>query len=124
MVDSTHTKGDRALASTISSLLDLGCHVAIPLHNHLHYDLIAEYQGKCYRVQVKHAVAKEMKAVASLRTVYARKHGNVVRVREDDDYDVLAIFHPVLKDVRFIKASVLPKTSVTVDFMESKSLWE
>ena len=113
---STHEKGDLAFAVTISTLIRQGCHVATPLHQHLHYDLIVECAGKCYRVQVKHGAPTGQKVVASLRTIYARKAGNVVRTRKPDDYDVLAVFHPGLNKVSFLKSSVLGKSSVTVDF--------
>lgn len=113
---STHEKGDLAYAMTVSALVRQGCHVATPLHQHLHYDLIAERDGKCYRVQVKHGTPNGSKAIASLRTVYARKTGNVVRHRAPDDYDVLAVFHPEVNKVVFLKADVLGKSSVTVDF--------
>ena len=39
----------------ITGLYALGCDVSIPFGNSQKYDLIMDYQGKLYKVQVKHA---------------------------------------------------------------------
>ena len=39
----------------ITALYELGCDVAIPFGNSQKYDLIMDYKGKLYKVQVKHA---------------------------------------------------------------------
>jgi hypothetical protein len=120
----THKKGDLAVMTTILEISKIGGHVAFPLHQHLHYDLIAELDGKCYRIQVKHGAPKNnpKKIQVSLKTVYQRKDKNYIRNREENDYDILAAFHPILNQVKFKKADQLGKTSVTIDFNEeSKS---
>lgn len=42
----------------ITGLYELGCDVSIPFGNSQKYDLIMDYKGKLYKVQVKHAAEK------------------------------------------------------------------
>ena len=39
----------------ITALYELGCDISLPFGNSQKYDLIMDYQGQLYKVQVKHA---------------------------------------------------------------------
>ncbi len=47
-------KGDLAELKVAADLIDRGCHISIPFGEDCDYDLIADYQGRLHRVQVKH----------------------------------------------------------------------
>jgi hypothetical protein len=47
-------KGDLAELKVAADLADRGCRISIPFGEDCDYDLIADYQGRLHRVQVKH----------------------------------------------------------------------
>lgn len=58
-------KGDLAELKVAADLIDRGCRLSIPFGEDCDYDLIADYEGRLHRVQVK----------------YTRSDGRVVSVR-------------------------------------------
>ena len=42
----------------ITGLYELGCDISVPFGNSQKYDLIMDYKGKLYKIQVKHATEK------------------------------------------------------------------
>lgn len=59
------TKGDLAELKVAADLADRGCRISIPFGEDCDYDLIADYEGRLHRVQVK----------------FTRSDGNVVVIR-------------------------------------------
>lgn len=59
------TKGDLAELKIAADLADRGCRISIPFGEDCDYDLIADYEGRLHRVQVK----------------YTRSDGQVVVIR-------------------------------------------
>jgi hypothetical protein len=59
------TKGDLAELKVAADLADRGCRISIPFGEDCDYDLIADYEGRLHRVQVK----------------YTRSDGQIVIVR-------------------------------------------
>ncbi|MGN6558884.1 MAG: group I intron-associated PD-(D/E)XK endonuclease [Solirubrobacterales bacterium] len=47
-------KGDLAELKVATDLIDRGCRISIPFGEDCDYDLIADYEGRLHRVQVKH----------------------------------------------------------------------
>ena len=47
-------KGDLAELKVAADLIDRGCRLSIPFGEDCDYDLIADYEGRLHRVQVKH----------------------------------------------------------------------
>lgn len=47
-------KGDLAELKVAADLIDRGCRISIPFGEDCDYDLIADYQGRLHRVQVKY----------------------------------------------------------------------
>jgi hypothetical protein len=64
-VASLKRKGDLAELKVAADLIDRGCRLSIPFGEDCNYDLIADYEGRLHRVQVK----------------YTRSNGQVVQVR-------------------------------------------
>ena len=48
-------KGDLAELKVAADLIDRGCRISIPFGEDCDYDLIADYDGRLHRVQVKYA---------------------------------------------------------------------
>lgn len=55
MTRNTKEIGNLAELQCITGLYELGCDISIPFGNSQKYDLIMDYEGKLYKVQVKHA---------------------------------------------------------------------
>ena len=55
----TKAVGNLTELQCITGLYELGCDISIPFGNSQKYDLIMDYQGKLYKVQVKHAKEHE-----------------------------------------------------------------
>jgi PD-(D/E)XK endonuclease len=53
-VASLKRKGDLAELKVAADLVDRGCRLSIPFGEDCDYDLIADYEGRLHRVQVKH----------------------------------------------------------------------
>ena len=51
---SLKTKGDLAELKVAADLIDRGCRLSIPFGEDCDYDLIADYEGRLHRVQVKY----------------------------------------------------------------------
>jgi PD-(D/E)XK endonuclease len=64
-VASLKRKGDLAELKVATDLIDRGCRISIPFGEDCDYDLIADYEGRLHRVQVK----------------YTRSDGRVVVIR-------------------------------------------
>jgi hypothetical protein len=47
-------KGDLAELKVAADLMERGCRISIPFGEDCDYDLIADYEGRLHRVQVKH----------------------------------------------------------------------
>ncbi len=50
-------KGDLAELKVAADLIDRGCRLSIPFGEDCDYDLIADYEGRLHRVQVKHSTS-------------------------------------------------------------------
>ena len=55
MARNTKEVGNLTELQCITGLYELGCDISIPFGNSQKYDLIMDYRGKLYKVQVKHA---------------------------------------------------------------------
>ena len=68
MVHTKKDKEDIGVAQTIAALTMQGWRVAMPLSEHTKYDLIAEMNGVCKRVQVRYTTPKNNVLTVKLRS--------------------------------------------------------
>lgn len=107
----TTEKGELAKAATIFRLTQQGWCVSLPISEHAPYDLIAERDGVCRRVQVKHAANHTDYIHASLKSVMVNCSKTTVRTRERGDWDAVALFDPVTTNVFFVLDSQVDNTT-------------
>jgi len=105
MVHTKKDKGDIGVAATIAALTIQGWRVAMPLSEHTKYDIIAEMNGVCYRVQVRYTTPKGNILVVKLRSSWADRNGSHDVNRKQGDYDILAAYNPVNNAVYFLSDS-------------------
>lgn len=78
----------------ITGLYEQGCDISIPFGNSQKYDLIMDYNGKLYKVQVKHANVKADDAI-SVKTRWQSHNSNGYKYTSytKDDVDFFATYY-------------------------------
>lgn len=64
----SNTKGDISMACVIAELTKRGVAVSVPMTDNKRYDLIMDYNGKLYRMQVKTIWNQPEKGILSFKT--------------------------------------------------------
>jgi Protein of unknown function (DUF3257). len=100
-------KGDVGVAYTIARLTELGWTVGVLLTEHARYDLLAEKNGKFIKVQVRYVVSEKDRIPVKLVSKWRTSSGNKRIVRQQGDYDILAVFCPCTKKVYFVSEQEL-----------------
>ena len=109
----TKDKGDIGLGHIIGDLVQVGIQVALPLSEHLPFDIIAiSEHGELRRVQVKYRAANEGVIRTRLGGSWADRNGTHRRRFEPDDFDVLAIYCPEPRLCCYLLTGELPSDSV------------
>jgi hypothetical protein len=106
----TKQKGDIGVAAVLYDLQLNGFTAALPMSDHLPFDLIAiSDKGQLKRVSVKYAALdKQGACVVSLRTVYKNNKGNHIKIADKSWYDAVAVFCPDTKLVYYLLPSEIP----------------
>lgn len=95
-------KGDIGMAFSLAICTEQGWSCCIPLSEHQSYDFIAEKNGICKRVQVRYTTPKKGVLETKLRNCWNDKNGTHSVLRKKNDFDTLAIYNPLAKEVYFI----------------------
>jgi hypothetical protein len=112
----TKDKGDIGLACVVSDLLKHGVQVALPISEHLPFDLIAiHHTGLMAKISVKY---RELSAHGSVsvraRSSWADRHGVHVNRHRTGDYDAVAVYCPETDRCYYICAAELSPCCTTV----------
>lgn len=99
----TKQKADVAVAYTVAKLTEQGWNVGVLITEHAKYDLLAEKEGICHRIQVKYCTSKDNSLNVNIRNSWADKNGSHIVKRKNNDYSVLAVYCPENKEVYFLK---------------------
>lgn len=113
-MNQTKVKGDIGVTETIASLYRAGIMVALPLSDHLAFDLVAiSEEGQLSRVSVKHRkLDKKRKLQVSLKTVYKNTTGNHVKIADPSWYDAVVVYCPDLAECFYFRSSDIPAKGV------------
>ena len=113
----TKDKGDIGLGCVIADLLQAGIQVALPLSEHLPFDVIAiSENGTLSRLQVKYRAAVKNRIECDLRATWSDSHGAHHRAFDPKSCDALAIYCPepqacyYLRTDEFLSGSVNLRT--------------
>ena len=72
----TNTKGDISMACVIAELTKRGISISVPMTDNKRYDLIMDYNGKLYRMQVKRINYKPDDGLLIFKTVSSNSTKN------------------------------------------------
>jgi hypothetical protein len=105
MAHHTKDKGDTGVGNVIAHLMSSGIKVALPLCEHLPFDLIAiSERGELRRLSVKYRSLEDSGTIAvSFRSSWADRHGSHMKPHDMTSYDATAIFCPETKDCYFVR---------------------
>jgi hypothetical protein len=99
----TKDKGDQGVGFVIADLMSRGYKVALPICEHLPFDLIAiGPSGSLSRVSVKFRTSVNRCIQFKLQSSWADKHGTHVRKHDRKSYDALAIYCPDTHHVYYL----------------------
>jgi len=119
----TKDKGDEGLGQVIGDLMTSGVHVAVPLSEHLPFDLIAiDDCGAMRRVQVRYRTSLDSAHVrCHLGTSWADRNGTHKRAFDAASIDALAIYCPSPRTFAYVLASELNASYVNLRFSKTKN---
>jgi hypothetical protein len=118
----TKEKGDIGVAMVIADLTRRGFSVAIPLAEHLPFDLVViSPECKTSRISVKYSKDDDCVKI-SLRTVSSNSNGYVVKRVNCDDLDGFAVYSPISNECYYINKNTLggAKNTISLRIKEAK----
>jgi hypothetical protein len=112
----TKDKGDIGLACVIADLIKQDIQIALPISEHLPFDLIAIHpSGLTLKVSVKYRVMRTSGTVrVDARSVWNDRNGTHHRPHGPGDYDVVAIYCPDTDECYYVLASELTPSGKTL----------
>jgi hypothetical protein len=119
----TKDKGDEGLGQVIADLMTNGVHVAVPLSEHLPFDLVAIGDGGAMRrVQVRYRTSLDAAHVrCHLGTSWADRNGTHKRAFDASAIDALAIYCPDPRTFIYLLTRELPSSYVNLRFSKAKN---
>lgn len=112
----TKDKGDIGLGRVIADLLAHGIQVALPLSEHLPFDLIAIHAtGLTVKASVKYREINRFGSVTvQAKSSWADRNGSHVKRHNVGDYDAVAIHCPDTQSCYYVRASELLPSCTTL----------
>lgn len=112
----TKDKGDIGLACAMADLLKHNIQIALPVSEHLPFDLIAIHpRGDMIKVSVKYRVMSRSGVVrVETRRVWNDRNGTHHRQHRPGDYDSVAIYCPDTDECYYLLASELSPSGRTL----------
>ena len=105
----TKTKGDAGVGQVIACLMSNGIVPALPISEHLPFDLIAVSQetNQLSRVSVKYRTANKSGAIeVQFASAWADQHGSHRRKHAKDAYDATAVYCPDTGKCYFVRSAL------------------
>ena len=112
----TKDKGDIGVACVMADLLKHNIQVALPVSEHLPFDLIAiAPQGDLLKISVKYRVMSKTGTISvHSRSVWNDRNGTHYRQHSVGDYDALAVYCPDRDECYYLRASELSPSATTL----------
>jgi PD-(D/E)XK endonuclease len=119
----TKDKGDIGVACVIADLVKHDIDVALPLSEHLPFDLIAiDACGRMAKVSVKYRTMSTQGVVTvRSRSVWNDRHGTHYRPHAAGDYDAVAIYCPDTDECYYVPTSQVSVSGITLRISEARN---
>lgn len=119
----TKDKGDLGVARVIADLMTAGIQVALPISEHLPFDLIAIAPDKrLSKVSVKF-LTMSPKGIVSIPGMsgWTDRHGVHKRPHQPGDYDAVAVFCPTTDRCYYVPATELRSAATALRILDSRN---
>ena len=117
----TKTKGDTGVGFVIASLLSNGIQVAIPLSEHLPFDLIGIYpDGLLKKISVKYRKSVNYRLNIAFKSTYSDSKGIHINSIDKNEIDLFAVYCPDTQQVYYFDHKKFNK-GITLDIRNVKS---
>lgn len=121
-MNSTKHKGDIGLTAVIADLTKHGYFIALPMHEHLSYDIIVlDEEHKPSRVQVKYKASKNGVIPCSLENSWANTSGIYTTHFDNTIVDGVAIYCPDTEECYYLNSMSIAKSGVYLRIAEPLS---
>ena len=121
-MNTTKHKGDIGLTAVIADLTKHGYYIAIPIHEHLPYDLIVLNEEHCpSRVQVKYKAAKNNVIPCSFENSWANTSGIYTTHFDNELVDGIAIYCPDTDECYYANSKAVAKSGIYLRLEATKS---
>ena len=123
MAHHTKDKGDIGVACVIADLVKHDIQAALPVSEHLPFDLIAVHPcGRTAKVSVKYrTMDKHGALLVRTYSVWNDRHGTHYRPHSAGDYDALAIYCPDTDDCYYLLPAELPPSGVRLRILDARN---
>ena len=116
--------GNIGEVKTLAKFVELGIPVYLPFGDNEKADLVAEFNGKLNRIQIKTSLkAEDGKMIFSLVSSTVHRKNGVKHIYDNSEIDYFALYN-IERDVLFlisINEPDLPKENITIRYTEPKS---
>ena len=117
----TKSIGNIGEAKVLCKFVELGIPVYLPFGDNERSDLIAEFNGKLNRIQVKTSIkAEDGKMIFDLTSSTVHRSNGVKHIYTQDEIDYFACYN-IARDKIFLIPSTEAKTSLTIRYEKSKN---
>lgn len=117
----TKDKGDKGVGFIIAKLMENGIHVALPISEHLPFDLIAIKENAMCRVSVKYRERRSNGIDLTFQHVWMNSKGVQHKLVDKETFDATAIYCPDTRESYFIKNSEIEGHSICLRFERPKN---
>lgn len=117
----TKAIGNIGEAKVICKFVELGIPVYIPFGDNERADLIAEFNGKLNKIQVKTSLkAEDGKYIIDLTSSTEHRKNGVKYIYSEKDIDYFALYNITRDKVLLITVNDAPNTAITVRYEKPK----
>ena len=119
----TKDKGDVGVACVIADLTKHGIDVALPISEHLPFDLLAiSPEGPVAKISVKfRTMSHTGKVVIPASSSWADRHGSHSRAHSAGDYDALAIYCPDTERCYYLPWNEMQPCNTTLRILDARN---
>ena len=106
----------------ISKFVELGCPVYLPFGDNEKAELIAEFNGKLNKIQVKTSIkAEDGKMIFSLVSSTLHRKNGVKHIYTEEEIDYFACYNIARDKIYLIKVKDAPSTGITIRYEKPKN---
>lgn len=118
----TKTIGNIGEAKVLCKFVELGIPVYIPFGDNEKSDLIAEFNGKLNRIQVKTSLkADSGKMIFSLTSSTMHRKNGIKHIYTEDEIDYFALYNVERDKLFLVPISQAPNTSLIIRYEKPKN---